>query len=134
MYNLTTPANLRKFMGLTLQQWLDSEEKKNKQTQEFVIEDEYSVNVWVRLDRLRKYIRVQSMIGPDWKGTLTDIVGFVLDRVEPSQIMWDIFSYQESLGVVLEGLGFQVSGGYRLMVKPLVAHAEELSRVPVGVQ
>ena len=133
MYNRTTPANLRRFMGITLQQWLDSEEKKTRQTQEFVMGDKYSVNVWVRLDRIRKYIRVQSMIGPDWRGTLADIVGFVLDKVEPSQIMWDIFSYQESLGLVLEGLGFQVSGGYRLMVKPLVSHVEELSRIPVGV-
>jgi len=73
------------------------------------------------------------MIGSDWRGTLADIAGLILDRVEPSQIMWDIFSCQESLGLGLEGLGFQVSGSYRLMAKPLVVHVEELSRIPVGV-
>ena len=131
IYNATTPSEVRETAGLTLQQWADAQEPRSKRTRELVVEEE-GIRAWVRLDPRRKYVRVQSMIDPLWRGDLRSLVALVLDQAGSRGVLWEVPAYQESLRLTLERVGFQMSGTYRLMVKLLVAQIKEPAGVPVS--
>ncbi len=132
IYNATTPAEVRKATGLTLQQWADAQEPRSKRTRELVVEEDGEIRAWVRLDRRRRYVRVQSMIDPLWREDLRSLVALVLDQTGSRGVLWEVPAHQESLRQALERVGFQMSGTYRLMVKLLVAQIKEPANVPVS--
>ena len=132
IYNATTPSEVREAVGLTLQQWADAQEPRNKRTRELVVEEDGEIRAWVRLDLRRRYVRVQSMVDPVWGGTLRGLVALVLEESGSRRVLWEVPAYQESLRLALEHVGFQMSGTYRLMVRLLVAQVKEPAGVPAS--
>lgn len=132
IYNATTPAEVREAVGLTLQQWADAQEPRSKRTRELVVEEDGEIRAWVRMDPRRRYVRVQSMVDPVWGGALRSLVALVLDEAGSRRVLWEVPAYQESLRLVLEHVGFQMSGTYRLMVRLLVVQVKEPAGAPAS--
>ena len=129
LYNASTPLDVREGTGMTLQQWVDAQELRGKRTRELVVEEGGSIWAWVRLDSELGCVRVQSMVHPLWKGDLGGLVAFVLTQVNSRRVLWEVPTHQGSLRLVLERVGFQMSGTYRLMVKLLVVQVKESAQV-----
>ena len=125
LYNATTPADARSGIGVTLQQWKDAQEPRRKGTRELVLEQGDGVKAWIRLDYYRKWATVYLAIPPDFEGDLKSLVALALAEAGPRSIWWEVPESQGALRLLLERVGFEVAGSYRLMVKPLAVRVKE---------
>ncbi len=125
LYNATTPADVRSGMGVTLEEWKDAQEPKQRGTQELVLEERGSVKGWLRLDIHRSWTTVRMTIQPGWEGDIRSLVAMVLKESGPRTLCWEIPEVEGTLRLVLERAGFEVVGSYRLMVKFLAARVKE---------
>ena len=125
LHNATTPADARSGIGVTLQQWKDAQEPPRKGTRDLVLEQEGEVKAWVRLDHYRKWATVYLTIYPDWEGDLKSLVSLALAEAGSRNIWWEVLESQGALRLLLERVGFEVAGSYRLMVKSLAVRVKE---------
>jgi len=130
LYNATTPAEVRLSIGMTLQQWQDAQEPQRKGTRELVLEQGDGMKGWVRLDHHGKWTKVRVTIDTDWEADPRALVAFVLAETGSRSVWWEVPEYQGILRLLLERVGFEVAGSYRLMVKLLAARVREPSLAP----
>ena len=132
MYSATTPSEVRSASGLTLQQWSDAQEPEGRGSREVVVEQGGSIRIWVRLHARGQRVRVQTMIDPAWEGDPGDVAGFVLDQAGSQTVLWEVPTYQESLRLTLDRVGFQVCNSYQVMVNSLAVRVKEPATDPVS--
>ena len=125
LYNATTPVGARSGIGVTLQEWKDAQEPPRKGTRELVLEQGGGVKAWLRLDYYRKWATVYLTIHPDWEGDLKSLVALALAEADSRSIWWEVPESQAALRLLLERVGFEVAGSYRLMVKSLAVRVKE---------
>ena len=133
LYNAAIPATVRHNIGMTFQQWRDAQTPLQGGTQEWVLEDSQGINLCVRLDRHKHGTKVRLVIHPVWAGDLQALVSFVLAKNRSKRIWWEVSDYQRALQSLLERLGFEVTGAYHIVVKPLAAKVAEPALGPVLV-
>ncbi|PKB65576.1 MAG: hypothetical protein BZY82_08210 [SAR202 cluster bacterium Io17-Chloro-G3] len=133
IYCETTPAKARLGMGLTLQQWLDSQESSRRDVRELVVKHDQKPVAWLRLENRREYMEVQAMIDPRWTSGSQALVLLVLKLAGRKPVLWEVPAYQESLHLTLDQVGFQVSSSCQLMVKPLAVRITEPFTMPATV-
>ncbi|MBI4200557.1 MAG: hypothetical protein HY535_08825 [Chloroflexi bacterium] len=133
LYNAATPAGIRSAMGVTLQQWKDAQEPSGRRTREVVVEHQGAVKAWGRLDRASRWVRVRTVLHPDWSGDQAQVVALVLQEAGPRPVLWDVPAYQPELRTILERTGFELVGSYHVMVRPLAALLRRPSLAPAKV-
>ena len=131
LYNAATPAEVRVGMGMTLQQWQDALDPWRKGTRELVLEQGDAAKGWVRLDHHEKWAKVRLTIDTNWEADLLTLVAFILAEIGPRRVLWEVPEYQGTLRLLLERVGFEVAGTYRLMVKTLAARVRESALAPM---
>ena len=132
LYNAFTPASVRADTGMTLQQWKDAQEPRSRRTRELVLEEGGDVKAWLRMDHHRLWTKVVLTASAALQGCLPSIVAFVLNECQSRTLWWEVPEYEEGIRLLLERLGFEASGRYRLMVKSLVRMVTEPARAAVS--
>ena len=129
LYNACTPAEVRFKTGMTLQRWQDGQEPRGKRTRDYVLEQNGEVVAWVRMDLRSGWVKVQSQ-------TLSH------DAVDPASLVawavhtggrrtvWEVPEHQVDLQLLLQRMGFEVGGCYRLMVNSLAPMVRERAWAP----
>ena len=125
LYNATTPADVRSGIGVTLEQWKDAQEPRRSGTREMVLEERDGLKGWMRLDIHRSWTTVRLSVQPGWKGDIRSLVAMAQKESGARTIWWEVPESDGSLRLVLERVGFEVAGSYRLMVKFLAARVKE---------
>ncbi|MBI4201502.1 MAG: hypothetical protein HY532_00105 [Chloroflexi bacterium] len=131
MYNACTPAEVRFKTGLTLNQWKDAQEPAGRRTRQIVIEQQGAAACWVRTDTRRGWRRVHAMTDPQSALDLPALVAYVTRLAGRRRILWEVPEYQADLHLLLERMGFEVSGCYRLLVNSLAPMVRERAWSPV---
>ena len=125
LYNAATPASVRSRIGVTLEQWKDAQQPRRSGTRELVLEHAGDIKAWLRLDHRRRWTAARLTIHPDWKGDLSSVVALALAAKGSRSIWWEVPESQETLRLLLERVGFEIAGSYRIMVKSLAARVKE---------
>lgn len=130
LYNACTPAEVRYKTGLTLQQWKDGEEQKTRRTREVVVTHDDDVVAWVRLDYHQGWTKVCAMTHPRGQVDIPSLVAYVVRSGGRKGIVWEVPEYQADLHLLLERMGFEISGCYRLLVNSLAPMIKEPAWAP----
>lgn len=133
LYNATTTANTRVGMGLTFEQWKDSQEPPGRGTHELTIGRPGQTNVWLRIEQHKSWASARLSIHPNSSQNLLPIVAFVLKETGSRNIWWEIPEEQESVRLLLERVGFEVTGAYHVMAKHLTVPIKEPAMTPIAV-
>ncbi len=129
--NATTPADVQCGIGATFQQWQDAQDPQRKGTWELVLEQNGESKVWIRLDYYRKWTKIRLVVHPEWEGDPQSLVALALAQKPSRTIMFEVPGYQSVLRVLLERVGFEITGSYRLVVKSLAVRVKEPSLAPL---
>ncbi|MEE8442307.1 MAG: hypothetical protein V3S37_01045 [Dehalococcoidia bacterium] len=129
--NATTPADVQCGIGTTFQQWEDAQDTQRKGTRELVLEQDGESKVWIRLDYYRKWTKIRLVVHPAWEGDLQSLVALALAQKPSRIIMFEVPEYQIVLRALLERVGFEITGSYRLVVKSLAIRVKEPSLAPL---
>lgn len=125
LYNSCTPSEVRSVVGMTLQEWQDAQQPPGRSTREFVLEDGAVLAAWIRLDRYRGRIRVQTALAPDWGGDPRSLVAFVLGQTGSRPVLWEVPDYHEGMRMLLEQVGLEAVASYKVMVKTLAVRVRK---------
>lgn len=125
LYNATTPADARSGIGVTLEQWKDAQEPRQRGTQELVLEERDGLKGWLRLDVHRMWTTVRLSVQPGWEGDITSLVALAQQESGARILWWEVPESDGGLRLVLERVGFEATGSYRLMVKFLAVRVKK---------
>ncbi len=125
LYTATTPADVRSGIGLTLEQWKDSQEPLRRGTQELVLEEGDGVKGWLRLDLHRRWATVRLSIQPGWDGDITSLVALAQKKSGQRVLWWEVPESDGTLRLALERVGFDATVSYQLLVKFLAVRVKE---------
>ncbi len=130
LYNACTPAEVRYKTGMTLQQWKDALEPSGQRTRELVVESEGEVVGWIRMDVQSGCVKVRTLTLSTEAVDMPSLVAYVVRASSKRDILWEASDYQADLHLLLERMGFEVSGCYRLMVNSLALVVKEQAWAP----
>jgi len=124
LYNAATPPGVRSGIGITLQQWKDAQEPQTRGTRELVVQEADTIKAWLRFDQHRRWTAVRLTVHPDWTSDFRPLIAAVLALKGARALCWEVPETHSALRLLLERLGFETAGTYRLMVKPLAARVK----------
>jgi hypothetical protein len=130
LHNACTPAEVRHKTGMTLHQWKDAEEPATRRTRELVLEPEGDPAAWLRLDYHQGWTKVRTLTLPNAAVDMPSLVAYAVKAGKRRGILWEVPEYQADLHLLLERMGFEVSGCYRLMVKSLAPMVKKPAWAP----
>jgi hypothetical protein len=125
LYSLLMPPQIRQAEGMSLQEWLESQEKWGT---EKVWEKERGVQGWLRLEKKGGRGSVEVLATPEG---LEGLLGYALRRLRGcGSLLCFAFPFQEELERSLVAYGFQKVGENTLLVKELAARARQPAFIP----
>ena len=126
LYSAVHTSSARSAVGLTLDQWQDSQEGPRKDVREYVWEHDQRIAAWIRLAQRGGRLTVDAMLHPDAKEMADALVRFTArlawGHEEPS---WIVPSSQPGIAEALVQQGWQHTQTYTVLVRSLAAHVEE---------
>ena len=129
LYNATTPSEVRSAVGMTFDQWMASFERGGSRIQEFVLDTNSGVRVWLKCFRHSGSGQLSAIVHPDDEELLGPVVDFGLERLKAANSLYCLVpEHQESLKRVLWQRGFEAASEYVILVKSMVAEVKEGSR------
>jgi hypothetical protein len=133
LYNATTTTNTRDGIGLTFEQWKDSQEPLRRGAQEFTMGHPGQTKVWLRLEHHKAWTSARLSIHPNSSQEILPIVAFVLKETGSRSICWEIPEEHESIRLLLERVGFEVTGAYHVMAKHLAIRIKTPAMTPMAI-
>ena len=134
LYNLTTPAEVRKDAAMTFDQWKASREPGYGACDELVLETREGVKGLLRTMRTPRTGQLEVAINPDQAPLLENIVDCALDRLgEKRPLFCLVPEYDTSLGNIMTERGFHAISQHVVLVRTLAIKAEEDARVRATV-
>jgi hypothetical protein len=131
LYNACVPASVRSAYGLTLDQWLDSQESPPGRLAEFVWERDDVVRGWLRVVRRAGTFTMDAMLHPR-ENTLAALVCEEATRLvgADDHPQWVVPGHQPALASALRQKGWTVTHNYRVLVRPLAKGVREIAMSP----
>lgn len=133
LYCGVVPANVRNIEGLTLREWLASQERWGGRLRDLVWEEDGAIAAWLRLsvDGNEGRFRILAVSGR--RGTGNVIVQAALAHLlGKAPLLCLVPVYADELAPALRRLGFALAGEYVLLAKRLLKTAEEPAPERVG--
>lgn len=130
LYNAATPASLRQAEGLTLQEWQASREKDAGK--EIVYENEEGLRGWLRYSVIKGKKVFEIMTAASPAGVDRTLVEYVMTNSPHCRAAYCLAQEnQGGLQSVLKDMGFELVGGYCVLVKQLVVPVAQPSLAPL---
>lgn len=131
LYNAAVPHKVRTAIGLTMDQWRDSQEKRCGTCIEMVYENRSSICGWLQTTQEPKFGRLEVLAHPDEEGILGALVDQGIRHIGSQRTICAIVSdYQGHLGRLLVEMGLEKTSEYLVMVKFMAVRAESKSVAP----
>ena len=134
LYNAATPAEVRKMVGMTLEQWQSSQENVRGKGQDFVYDSNGGINCQLRIGVKGKSGQILALARADDDQTLADAITFS-QRWSPVVEEWACLvpEYQPRLGSILSSQGFKPVSEFVVLVKSMKATAMQDARSGASV-
>ena len=130
LYNAATPAEVRARVGMTLEQWVASQERRHRRAKEFVLDEGSGLRGWLMVRRRSGTAQLAAMAHPDDRGSLERVVDFGLDRVRDAGTVFVVApEYQSYIDSILSERGLRPASYYTTFIKSLAVAAADRSRV-----
>ncbi len=118
LYNATVPHKIRVAVGLTMEEWRDSQERCSGKCEESVHEHSGTISASLRITSDSKRCLLEVATHPEEDGTLTDILALGLNLVGTTRTACVIVpEYQPSLQFLLSERGLKKESNYVVMIK-----------------
>ena len=128
LYNACVPASVRSAFGLTMDQWVASQETPPGKAVDYVWERYGELRCWVRIVNQHGVFRLEAMLHPEEKAASFLVCDEALRMVVASAVpMWVVPSYQPAMARALRETGWTDTHRYVVLIKPLAKGVEELS-------
>ena len=134
LYNLTTPAEVRKDVGMTFDQWKASREPGYGVCDELVLDTGEGIKGLLRTMRTSGTGQLEAAVHPDQAPLLANVVDCALDRLGKKRSLFCLVpQYDTSLGNIMTERGFHAVSLHVVLVRALAIKAEEDARVRATV-
>ncbi|MBI4298715.1 MAG: hypothetical protein HY666_03045 [Chloroflexi bacterium] len=132
LYNAATPPKVKHALGMTLEEWRDSQERFPVRCHEVVSEVNGSITCLIKTVQYRQMGQLDIVVHPDEESRLPDLVDYGLRRfAQGNWVAVRVADYQLSLSRLIEERGFRRMSEYDTTVKFLAMQVHEKSGVPV---
>ncbi len=106
LYNAAVPPGVRRFAGVTFDQWRDSRERGPGRTREYVLEGDRGLDGWLRVGRRRANGWLQATLSPASRDAATTLAAFALERLSGARSVFALVAeYQPDLRRALGEVG-----------------------------
>ena len=112
LYCAATPNEVRQGIGMTLDQWQDSQESAQVHRNESVLKSEGRILGWQKFESFGKATAAQTLGHPGYP----DVTRYMLGVSNQSQ-NWLVPNYQPHVAELLEQKGLQEHGRYTMLIK-----------------
>ena len=136
LYNLSTPAEVRRSTAVTFDQWRACLEQRKSRWRRFVMGSETALTGWVSVHRGPVAGWMSAAVSPDPEGRLasSSMVDFALGRLGGVRRVYCLVpSYQAAVRTALLERGFISGPEYTILVKANASVARETASAEVGV-
>ena len=129
LYNAAVPSEIRRVIGMTLEQWKASRERRNGRGEEFVLTNSDTLRGWLMSVQQSSIGQISAMIHPDNEGLLASVVEFGLEHLRGTKAVYCLVpEYQIALQRVLSDRGFEAVSDYITLVKSMTVTVQEQAR------
>ncbi len=115
LFNAATPPLVRTALGLTFDQWRDSQEGLQGNTRHWVVECDDRITAWLSLPGSHRSGPAQMLVHPDHHGLAPGLINLALNSAGARS--WLLPNYQDYLRHYLEHRGLQVVTNYTMLIK-----------------
>ena len=106
LYNAAVPPGVRRFAGVTFDQWRDSRERGPGRTREYVLEGDRGLDGWLRVGRRGANGWLQATLSPASRDAAATLAAFALERLTGARGVFALVAeYQADLRRALGELG-----------------------------
>jgi len=129
LYNASTPLQVRRAVGMTLEEWCQSRERDA--TREMVSESKGEISAYLRLRLgvMSGQFDIMTELGVDEQQQLVDYSLTALKGRSP--IFCPVPEYQQQLQRILEERGFRLAASHACLSKQLAVRVREPQLVPL---
>ena len=129
LYCSATPQTVRAAVGMTFDQWRDSQEIHWGRRQDWVTNDNDKIIGWLRLSHCRKVTGVEFIADPD----NSEVCEALVDRTvhQGGLQRWLVPDYQKEVPGLLLRRRYQEVGRYSMMIKTVTVPVTNPGMVPV---
>ena len=127
LYNASVPTMVRSTFGLTMNQWMDSQEGPAGKTEDYVWERHDELRCWLRVTQTQNGLRMEAMLHPEEGVSAFLVCEAALRLTGDPRPAWIVPGYQPALASALQRTGWRSTHRYVVLVKPLAKGVEELS-------
>ena len=129
LFSASTPARVRAALGLTFDQWKDARERHGHGRREWVARTNDKIVGWLSLVTRQHIEHGELMAHPNHPEVLPALMGLAL--AGGGRQRWLVPDYQESVGDLLRGQGFQEAARYAMLIKTVAAQVKSHGMVPL---
>ena len=128
LYNAVTPPKVRTALGLTLEEWKESQERPSGSYREVVSEANGTITTWLKTTLHSKLGQLNIIVHPDEGSRLGDLVDYGLGQLgQRASAAFMVQEYQASLPRLVEERGFRRVSEYHFTVKVLAGTVKDKS-------
>lgn len=134
LYNMTTPADVRSTVGMTIEDWRSSMETPRGHRTEYVLESAGGLASWVRCVRRSSTGLLSMIFQPSAEEGIASAVEFGLGSLsEATHVFCLVPEYQADLGRVLAYHGFEAVSKFEVLANTTAVRVEQDSRTRATV-
>ena len=115
LFNAATPPSVRTTVGLTFDQWRDSQEGLRQNTRQWVVECNDRITAWLSLPGSQRHGPAQMLVHPDHPGLVPGLINLALNSAGVRS--WLLPDYQDYLRHYLQQRGLQAVTNYTMLIK-----------------
>jgi hypothetical protein len=115
LFNAATPPSVRTAVALTFDQWQDSQEGRQENTRQWVVECDDRVTAWLSLPGSNRHGPAQMLVHPDHSGLVPGLINLALNSAGARS--WLLPDYQDYLRHYLQHWGLQPVTNYTMLIK-----------------
>ena len=132
LYSRATPEQVRRYEGMTLDEWLSTQESLGRRMGQWVRDELEGVSGWLRIAGDGDTGRFDLLCDPP---ALDDMLACALGKLaNRANALGIVATHQEQLMRRLHGLGFDPGDQYTVMVRRTVRPVKEARGVPAVAQ
>ena len=112
LYNAATPQEVRRGIGMTIDEWMDSQEPVQTGRKELVLKLDGKIVGWRMCESFSKATAGQTLGHPDYPDSTRYLVGISCNTQK-----WLVPNYQQNVAGLLKRQGLQEVGRYTMLIK-----------------
>ncbi len=129
LFSAATPVSVRTGLGLTHDQWQDSESLWPRRRQEWVSIADGKIQGWLALFSAGETLEARLLYHPDWPSVAAVMVEMAQCRPGPQR--WLVPDYQPQVSQELRGLGWRETARYTMLINRVAVPVKCAGMAPV---